>query len=172
MDSVGIRAIPIGMENSYFRLNGVPNNFLKLENIRCAMRDIEVLASFRCKSNPSVREKLKTVLSEYNVVWLEPSFDIENYLATLSRSKFVLSPMGNGLDCHRTWEALYAGSIPVVLEGTLPLNLTSKLPIHVTDTWESFLHMSTDQKDCLAEELLARPLDLAYFESWATLLRT
>ncbi len=27
---------------------------------------------------------------------------------------FVLSPHGNGLDCHRTWEALLLGCIPVV----------------------------------------------------------
>jgi len=28
---------------------------------------------------------------------------------------FTLSPAGAGLDCHRTWEALLLGSIPVVL---------------------------------------------------------
>ena len=32
----------------------------------------------------------------------------------MQHSKFVLSPRGFGIDCHRTWEALYAGSIPVV----------------------------------------------------------
>ncbi|CAF4378106.1 unnamed protein product, partial [Adineta steineri] len=28
---------------------------------------------------------------------------------------FWLSPRGNGLDCHRTWEALYLDTIPIVL---------------------------------------------------------
>lgn len=28
--------------------------------------------------------------------------------------RFVMSPLGNGIDCHRTWEALAMGSIPVV----------------------------------------------------------
>ena len=35
--------------------------------------------------------------------------------------QFVMSPMGNGVDCHRTWEALAMGSIPVVSDRLLPL---------------------------------------------------
>lgn len=31
-----------------------------------------------------------------------------------SKHRFVMSPMGNGVDCHRTWEALALGAIPVV----------------------------------------------------------
>lgn len=27
---------------------------------------------------------------------------------------FVASPAGNGLDCHRTWEAIYLGVVPIV----------------------------------------------------------
>jgi hypothetical protein len=32
---------------------------------------------------------------------------------------FWLSPRGNGLDCHRTWEALYLDVIPIVWNSTL-----------------------------------------------------
>ena len=32
---------------------------------------------------------------------------------------FWLSPRGNGLDCHRTWEALYLDIIPIVWHSTL-----------------------------------------------------
>jgi hypothetical protein len=31
-----------------------------------------------------------------------------------SQYAFVLSPFGNGMDCHRTWEALCLGCIPIV----------------------------------------------------------
>jgi hypothetical protein len=37
-----------------------------------------------------------------------------NYLEALPQYKFVISPEGNGIDCHRHYEALMAGSIPVV----------------------------------------------------------
>ena len=40
-----------------------------------------------------------------------------NTLTTLQQHAhfaFVASPSGNGLDCHRTWEALLLRSIPIV----------------------------------------------------------
>ena len=37
----------------------------------------------------------------------------EQYLSELKQSMFILSPPGNGIDCHRTWEAIL--SVPIVL---------------------------------------------------------
>ena len=36
-------------------------------------------------------------------------------LETYARAQFVLSPRGNGVDCHRTWDGLAVGALPVVL---------------------------------------------------------
>jgi hypothetical protein len=33
--------------------------------------------------------------------------------------KYVISPLGNGLDCHRTWEAIILGCIPIVKKSGL-----------------------------------------------------
>ena len=38
----------------------------------------------------------------------------DNYFDDLSKYKFVVSPEGNGIDCHRHYEALIAGCIPIV----------------------------------------------------------
>lgn len=40
--------------------------------------------------------------------------DPEIYFSTLPNVKFLISPEGNGIDCHRTYEALLAGAIPIV----------------------------------------------------------
>ena len=34
--------------------------------------------------------------------------------AQYRKYRFGVSPRGNGLDCHRTWEMLYFGMIPIV----------------------------------------------------------
>lgn len=47
---------------------------------------------------------------------------------------FVLSPEGNGMDCHRTWEALLLGNIPVVRRNPL-VGLYDGLPVLVVDDW-------------------------------------
>jgi len=36
------------------------------------------------------------------------------YFSELPKYKFVISPEGNGIDCHRHYEALLAGCIPIV----------------------------------------------------------
>ena len=33
--------------------------------------------------------------------------------------QYIVSPRGNGLDCHRFWEAQYLGVIPIVEHSTL-----------------------------------------------------
>ncbi len=48
--------------------------------------------------------------------------------------KFVLSPHSNGLDCHRTWEALLLGCIPIVK--TSPLDsMYDGLPVLIVQDW-------------------------------------
>lgn len=39
-----------------------------------------------------------------------------DYFRCLPQYKFVISPEGNGIDCHRHYEALMAGCIPIVEE--------------------------------------------------------
>lgn len=36
------------------------------------------------------------------------------YVSEMASHRFVVSPPGNGVDCHRTWESLYLGSTPIV----------------------------------------------------------
>jgi hypothetical protein len=47
---------------------------------------------------------------------------------------FVLSAPGNGLDCHRTWELLYLGSIVITKTSSLD-PLFDGLPVVIVDDW-------------------------------------
>jgi hypothetical protein len=62
------------------------------------------------------------------------------YRRALADSKFVLSPAGNGFDCHRTWEAMYLGAIPIVKKIHWPFN-DKKLPVLIVNEWEDLLDM-------------------------------
>lgn len=53
-----------------------------------------------------------------------------------SECAFVLSPAGGGLDCHRTWEALILGCIPIVKRHNVPLeDVYEDLPVLIVDKW-------------------------------------
>lgn len=47
---------------------------------------------------------------------------------------FVACPHGNGLDCHRQWEALCLGCIPVVKRSSIDANYDG-LPVLIVEAW-------------------------------------
>jgi len=54
---------------------------------------------------------------------------------------FVLSPAGGGYDCHRTWEALILGCIPIVKRFNIPLErVYDDLPVLIVDEWSDITH--------------------------------
>ena len=61
---------------------------------------------------------------------------------------FVLSSHGNGLDCHRTWEALCLGCIPIVKTSGLD-PLFADLPVWIVSQWsdvtESNMRLKVDE---------------------------
>lgn len=52
-----------------------------------------------------------------------------------SECMFVISPHGAGLDCHRTWEALLLGCVPVIKHSSLD-PLFVQLPVFVVTDWK------------------------------------
>ena len=67
----------------------------------------------------------------------------ETYWKALLDHKFIISPEGNGIDCHRHYEALMAGCIPIVEENPLIREKYAGCPILYTknylDIHESYL---------------------------------
>jgi len=83
------------------------------------------------------------------------------HLADLAHHMFVLSPQGNGLDCHRTWEAMLMGCIPIVRTSILD-PLLEDLPVLIIEDWnqvtEQFLYENYEklqQKSYKLEKLYA-----------------
>jgi hypothetical protein len=54
-----------------------------------------------------------------------------------SRCMFVISPEGAGIDCHRTWEAILLGCIPIVKKSKFSA-LFDQLPVVQLDDWSDF----------------------------------
>jgi hypothetical protein len=53
---------------------------------------------------------------------------------TQSMMSFVISPFGMGLDCHRTWEAMILGCIPIVQSSAIN-HLFEDLPVLIVSNW-------------------------------------
>ena len=93
------------------------------------------------------RDAIRKVSSE--LVYYEP-YKIKRY-DTWTRQveyAFVISPHGNGYDCHRTWEALCLGCIPIVKTSCLD-SLFKDLPVLIVNDWSN-----------VTEELLENTISL------------
>ena len=66
---------------------------------------------------------------------MDRTYPHTEYLQKVAKSLFVISPPGNGIDCHRIWEALYLGTVPIVEKSSAFRNFTD-LPILFIDRWE------------------------------------
>lgn len=59
----------------------------------------------------------------------------KSYLKQLKKFKFCISPEGNGIDCYRTWEALYMKTIPICKRSIMIEEFAKIFPIYIIDDW-------------------------------------
>ena len=85
-------------------------------------------------TNPGARHHAHDVTSQ-NGFEMEPLRSFEDYIRGIKQSYFSFSPPGNGIDCHRIWECLYLGCVPVVLKNNISFGEFSDLPILFVDNF-------------------------------------
>ena len=60
-----------------------------------------------------------------------------DYATCASSFKYIAAPRGNGLDTHRFWEALYRGSLPVVIKSKWSQQIASLgIPVVEVEDWQ------------------------------------
>jgi hypothetical protein len=84
----------------------------------------------------------------------------------MSTCVFVVSPFGNGLDCHRTWEALCLGCIPIVKSSGID-SLFKDLPVWIVKNWKEVTLENMKQKveEFKDKSFNYQKLTLAYWKS-------
>lgn len=87
-------------------------------------------------TNPTDREMAYSVLKDKPFIQLLPkSKPRGEYWEFMNEHRFIVSPLGNGMDCHRTWEALVLGVVPIVRRSTIS-SLFDGLPVIIVDKYE------------------------------------
>lgn len=162
LDHLKITAIPIGLEDAWRHNNGIVKDFIKLRQ-KQVNKIPRVLYGFNVNTNKSARSKAMEVLSRFE---LADRIDVDSrkYRKVLNGYMFVASPAGNGVDCHRTWEALYLGVIPIVV-GRNFYSQFDHFPGVILDSWEELSGFNEDQLIELYEEKKAHLTKTPYI--WA-----
>ena len=96
--------------------------------------------------------------------------DLNIYRKLLNDSYFVISPPGNGIDCHRTWEAFYHKTIPVI-ERKFYLFEHLNLPVFVVDSIEDFLILSSREKKEIYKNIFQSRYENIFMQWWLDLIK-
>ena len=84
--------------------------------------------------------------------------DYTNFLLNLARHKFVLSPRGNAIDCHRHWEVLYMRRVPVMKRHPYLEELFKDYPVLFVDKYSDITKDLLLENEHLFQQ--AREMDL------------
>jgi len=149
-DRAGLTSIPVGIENVYRNLNGRLEDFIAFrDSNKAEARTDLVFSSFNIENNREIRKPLSEELMASRFPFDSRRISPAEHRRKTRRAKFILSPPGNGIDCHRTWEAVYLGAVPVVLADYISTDLIRDLPILAVSSFREFLGKS--QADLLEE---------------------
>ncbi len=143
-----VKLIPIGLDIHTKRRNLSQTALIEYILMGKSQKERiqKILVDFKSSYSHPIREAIVAKIAD------NPNFEILNerrdqiglwdlyheYLA-------VLSPPGGGLDCHRTWEALVFGAVPIVLKNHLA-DLHEASGAYLIDTIEDLLEPDLIQK--------------------------
>jgi hypothetical protein len=86
--------------------------------------------------NTNSHERMRCDSTTYNNgIQMSSKVDNIQYWQMIRDSVFAISPPGNGIDCHRIWECLFLGTVPVVKYHE-SFSQFKHLPILFVDNWE------------------------------------
>lgn len=151
--------IPIGLENFYW--NHTNLDIIKMSNNN--KKNKLLYLNFSLHTYPDRTKIMNDMLSKgfkknNKLPW-------NDYINDLSQHKFCISPRGNGVDSHRTWECLYLGVIPIV-ENSIHMSFFKDLPILFVDNYD---HISVEYLNKVYDEFRNKKfnlekLDIRYWE--------
>ncbi|CAF2512430.1 unnamed protein product [Rotaria sp. Silwood2] len=131
--------IPIGLANGRWKTGNLDTLKYGLEKYRkpWSKRTTLLYVNFNIDTNKKQRqEALSQAKKIQNVLIIRKRILFKTYVEQIGNAKFVLSPPGDGLDCHRTWEALIMGAAPVVFSSELD-PLFNNIPAVIVTQWSN-----------------------------------
>ena len=144
--------IPIGLTDIFCNHTGRMTDIRKShKQFKNAPKKTGMTFGFSLISHKE-RKELHQMLLKHPLAHNIDRISQADYFKRVADYTYVVSPEGNGDDCHRTWEALYLGAIPIVKRSCFTEYFENLgLPIILIDDWSEIMKFD--------EEFLSRKYD-------------
>jgi len=189
IDHKKITCIPIGLNadrhekslNQFLKnKNDIVRNKLFAVNLsthsNASRKDFIELAQTEWKGFCTLINNIPFVQTYWQHSYIEKKIKIDvtssKCYKIMSEFKFILSPPGAGFDCHRTWEALYVGTIPIIIKSSIN-EIFDDLPVLIVDNWNIITRDFLEEK---YNEIRAKidnneyNMETLYFQYWIDLI--
>ncbi len=136
--------VPIGFENESGPSRGAFTDFAFLERIETNQSLVSIkkkkngiYVNFSETTHPNRRDVKQKLRSNPLCSIKDSKIPFSEYMYDMAQYAYVASPRGNGMDCHRTWEALFCGCIPLVDDTLISRYFSKYSPMIIIQDWNS-----------------------------------
>lgn len=161
------------------KLVGVP---LGVANAQWQHGDLEALAkaaasgqekqdgvymNFDPTTNQDKRGAALAALADKDFIHRAEPKDFPDYLMELAGYRYCISPPGKGIDCHRHWESLYVGCLPIVQDGLWRRDFRN-IPMIALEDWADITpaYLERAEKELFArDDLCPEKLTVGYWKN-------
>ncbi len=160
-----LSAIPIGIANPHYTHGNITMFSNATKSLPAfSSRKPLIYCNITPQTNPEERNAAIAHLKQQSCAFFATPKQPTAYLAEMKEYQFVVSPAGNGLDCHRAWEALLMGCIPIMKHSLID-PLFEGLPVILINEWSE---ITTEFIENKRAEFLLQSLnnDRAYASYW------
>lgn len=162
-----LQPIPIGIANEKWP-HGNKQELLEVVNTDVPKLGL-CYSNFDVTTNYTRRPDIFRILHTKSFVNIDThKHYYKNYLTVLKNYKYVISPPGNSVDCHRVWESIYLGVVPII-EKHLAMEYFYGLPIYIID---SFMNLTQQELEVNYESIRAKPIDKSLFSYYKNLIQS
>ncbi len=167
-----LHPLPIGLANNNTpcgNTNVVKEAITSAPSPTARRTDKLVYMNMTIRCNPKERGAALNTLREKEFCQFSKRKPFPQYIKELSQFRFVVSPHGIGIDCHRTWEAMLVGTIPIVRRSSI-VELFDDLPVLIIDSWDELTRELLEEK---FEEITSKSYNLKklYADYWFNQIR-
>jgi hypothetical protein len=141
-----LRPLPLGIANTYWE----HGNVKAFNKAASSLKPLEkrlprIYVNFSVTTNKSERKHALDCCTKRSYCDIKKRTKHSSYLEEIKKYRYVLSPPGNGVDCHRSWEALLMGCIPIMKHSLLD-SLFDDLPVIFVNNWSEITEAFLEQK--------------------------
>jgi hypothetical protein len=110
-----VQLLPIGIANSMFKHGDLLSIYKTMSETYYKIKHKGLYININPATYPYRHTVLQEIKQRPNDFVISSGKPYKDYLEELSQHRFCLCVRGNGIACHREWESLYLGVIPVII---------------------------------------------------------